>query len=214
MRLGQMFPASLILVHGAGSGPWVFQGWESSFPRLFVVAVDLHAGLDISTASMQDYTDNIIAAAGGLPRPIALCGWSMGGLAALQAAEDLQPHSVVLIEPSPPGEVQGFDGEVRLRAGVFDVERVYGRFPPGMPSRPESVQARLERKRGVSIPSLLSPSLVICGEEFREARGMSVAAFYGSELLYYPGLSHWDLVLDPQVRAAIVKFLNKERSPS
>jgi pimeloyl-ACP methyl ester carboxylesterase len=101
---GQTFPASLILVHGAGSGPWVFQGWESSFPGLSVVAVDLHAGLLVSTASMRDYTDNIIAAAEGLPRPIALCGWSMGGLAALQAAGDLQPHSMVLIEPSPPGE--------------------------------------------------------------------------------------------------------------
>lgn len=211
---GQTFPASLILVHGAGSGPWVFQGWESSFPGLSVVAVDLHAGLLVSTASMRDYTDNIIAAAEGLPRPIALCGWSMGGLAALQAAGDLQPHSMVLIEPSPPGEVQGFDSEVRLTAGVFDPERVYGRFPPAMPPRPESERARLERKRGVSVPSLLCPSLVICGEEFRQERGTSVATFYGSELLYYPGLGHWDIVLDPQVRAAIARFIYKERAPT
>ena len=130
------------------------------------LAVDLHAGLDVSTASMRGYSDNIVAAAESLSRPVALCGWSMGGLAALQAATHLRPHSIALIEPSPPGEVQGFDSKVRLTGGVFDPERVYGRFPPGMPSRPESLRARRERKRGVSVPSLLCHRLSFVGRSF------------------------------------------------
>jgi len=200
-------PASLLLVHGAGSGPWVFRGWETSFPGLSVFAVDLQAGLDVARASMQDYADSIIDAARGLPRPVALCGWSMGGLVALQAAGGIQPHSVVLIEASPPAEVQGFRDDVDPVVGTFDPEAVYGRFPPCMSSRPESLWARLERKRGISVPSLPCPSLVICGEDFPDERGTALAALYGSEVLHYPGLRHWDLVLDPRVREALSKFL-------
>ncbi len=200
-------PASLVLVHGAGSGPWVFRGWESSFPGLSVFAVDLQAGLDVARASMQDYADNIIRAARGLPVPVALCGWSMGGLVALQAAGRIQPHSVVLLEASPPVEVQGLRDDIEPAEGTFDPEEVYGRFPRCMPSRPESLWARLERKRGISIPSLPCPSLVICGEDFRDERGTTLAALYGSEVLYYPGLHHWDLIFDPRVREALCKFL-------
>ncbi len=73
-------PSSLLLVHGAGSGPWVYAGWADSFPDLFVSAVDLQAGLDVAVASHDDYACNVVAAAAELPKPVSLCGWSMGGL--------------------------------------------------------------------------------------------------------------------------------------
>jgi hypothetical protein len=37
---------SLLLVHGAGSGPWIFDAWPASFSNLDVRAVDLHEQLD------------------------------------------------------------------------------------------------------------------------------------------------------------------------
>jgi hypothetical protein len=43
---------------------------------------------------------------------------------------------------------------------------VYGSFPSDMRARPESLFARAERKRGISVPSLPCPSLVIYGDEF------------------------------------------------
>jgi len=200
-------PSSLLLVHGAGSGPWVYEGWDGDFPTLHVAVVDLHENLDVSRASMGDYADSVVATAATLPRPAALCGWSMGGLAVLQAAERVEPHSVILLEASAPAEIQGFEPDVELTEGTFDPEAVYGAFPSGVPARPESSLARAERKRGISVPSLPCASLVIYGDEFREERGVAVARLYGSSELYVPGLDHWGIVQDRRVREAIANFL-------
>jgi hypothetical protein len=132
----------------------------------------------------------------------------MGGLAVLQAAGWVRPHSVVLLETSPPAEAQGFDESVEPRPGSFDPQEVYGAFPAGMPARPESLLARHERKRGVSVPSLPCPSLVVVGDAFREERGAPVAAVYGSQLVELTGLDHWDLVRSPEVRRVIAAFLS------
>jgi dienelactone hydrolase len=170
-------------------------------------AVDLQAGLDVAKARHADYAAAVVRAAAGLPDPVALCGWSMGGLVVLEAAQRLELHSVVLIEPSPPAEVQGFDGSVEPHPGVFDPEEAYGPFAAGMAARPESLLARAERKRGISVPSLACPSLVIAGDEFRRERGSAVAELYGSELVEFGGLGQWDLVRSPDVRVAVAEFL-------
>ena len=185
----------------------MFDGWSEDFPGVDVAAVDLQAGLDVAHASHEDYARIVVEAARGLPAPVALCGWSMGGLAVLQAADRVQPHSVVLLETSPPAEAQGVDESVEPRAGSFDPEEVYGAFPAGMRARPESLLARLERKRGISVPSLPCPSLVVVGDEFRDERGARVAEVYGSELIDFPGLSHWDLVRSPEARVVVRRFL-------
>jgi pimeloyl-ACP methyl ester carboxylesterase len=200
-------PASLLLVHGAGSGPWVFEGWADDFPSVRVATVDLQDGLDVASASMGDYAQRVAEVAATLPQPVALCGWSMGGLVVLQAANAVSPQSVILIEASPPGEVQGFDSRVEPEAGTFDPAVVYGPFPPGMPARPESSLARAERKRGMSVPSLPCPSLVIYGDEFREERGLLLVQLYRSKSRDFPGLNHWGLVGDRRVREEIACFL-------
>jgi pimeloyl-ACP methyl ester carboxylesterase len=190
----------LLLAHGAGSGPWVFDGWAGAFPDLDVEAVDLMAGLNVAEASMSNYAAVIVRAAEWLPRPVALCGWSSGGLAAMMAARQAEADFLILLETSPPGEVQGFDESVELRAGTFEPEETYGAFPPGMRARPESLLARGERKRGVSVAELPCPALVVYGDEFPEERGRALAAFYGAEERAFPGLDHWGLVLDESVR--------------
>jgi pimeloyl-ACP methyl ester carboxylesterase len=204
-------PASLVLVHGAGSGPWVYQDWPETFPSLCVDSVDLQEGLEVSSASMDDYAERVVTAARALPQPVSLCGWSMGGLVVLQAAERVRPYSVILIEASPPGEVQGFNPEAKIASGTFDPEVVYGAFPSGAQARPESLPARAERKRGISVPSLPCPSLVIYGHEFPDERGTAIARLYGSNEREFPGLDHWDLVRDESVREAIAGFLGAFR---
>jgi hypothetical protein len=134
----------------------------------------------------------------------------MGGLVVLLAAIRSRPHSIVLLEPSPPGEVQGFDPSVSPAPGTFDPEEAYGPFPAGYRARPESSFARAERKRGISVPSLPCPLLVICGDEFRAERGEAVARVYGSNVAYLPGRNHWDLVLDPGVLQHVAQFLGVE----
>lgn len=206
-RTARTHATSILLIHGAGSGPWVFDGWQEAFPGCAVEAVDLQDGLDPARASMHDYAQNVIAAARTLPEPLTLCGWSMGGLVALQAAAVVQPDMLVLLEASAPAEVQGFNPSVELVRGTFDAEAEYGRFPPGMRARPESLLARAERKRGISVPSLPCPSLVVYGLDFREERGRALAALYRSYELEFPHLHHFELVLDPQVREEIARLL-------
>jgi len=139
---------SLLLVHGAGSGPWVFEGWAAHFPNLAVEALDLHAGRDVGRASMNEYGDAVAVASADLPRPLTLLGWSMGGLVALMAAERVRRRAVVVLESSPHGEDQGFHLEIPLVQGVFDPREIYGPFPAGMPSRPESSLARPSANEG------------------------------------------------------------------
>ncbi len=156
---------------------------------------------------MTTYAAAVIAAALRLNPPVALCGWSMGGLTVLHVAPVVKPHSVIVLEPSPPTEVQGFHPEVPLAFGTFDPEEVYGPAAPGERCRPESLLARSERKRGISVPSLPCPSLVVYGDTLPPERGGLVAAFYGSEEAYFPSFTHWDIVADPRVRVAIARFL-------
>jgi pimeloyl-ACP methyl ester carboxylesterase len=196
-----------VLVHGAGSGPWVFDGWAEEFAGVVVESVDLQENLDVGKATHADYARRLAEAAAGLPAPLALCGWSMGGLVALQAAADIEPQSVVLLDPSPPAEAQGVDESVEPKSGTFDPEEVYGSFPAGMRARPESLLARGERKRGISIPSLPCRSLVVASGAFLEERGTPVAEVYGSELVELPALDHWGLVRAPAARDVVAGFL-------
>lgn len=200
-----------MLVHGAASGPWVFDAWADGFPGLVVEAVDLHAGLNVAEASMSNYVKIVERAADWLPRPLALCGWSMGGLVAMLAADHVRPDRLVLLEPSPPAEVQGVDRTVELRSGTYAGEAAYGTFPAGIPSRPESSLARAERKRGLSVAQLNCPTLVVYGNEFPDERGQAVARYYGAEELSLPGLDHWGLMLDERCREAVARWLLSAR---
>lgn len=132
-----------------------------------------------------------------------LCRWSMGGLAALQVAERIRPRVLILIEPSPPGEIQGFDQDVELSTGTFDPEAVYGPFPPGQLARLESSLARSQRKRGIAVPSIPCPALAVYGSEFTQERDRAIAQFYGGKEIVFPELDHWGPVLDPRVPRAL-----------
>jgi pimeloyl-ACP methyl ester carboxylesterase len=177
----------------------VFEGWDGR-------AVDLQAGLNVAAASMLNYEAVVACDAGLMPRPLCLVGWSMGGLAAMMAARRVAPEALALLEPSPPTEVQGFDETVPIEEGTLDPERVYGTFPMGVAARPDSLLARAERKRGVSVPPLACPMLVVYGDELGAERGRPVAAFYRAEERHIAGASHWDLVLGEDARYAVAAW--------
>ncbi|HEX2056918.1 MAG TPA: alpha/beta fold hydrolase [Actinomycetota bacterium] len=194
-----------MLVHGAGSGPWVFDSWTAP-EGVELVAVDLHEGVDVGAASMDEYAAVVRRACATARPPVALCGWSMGGLVAMMAADAPGVEALVLLEPSPPAEVQG-TSDVPDADGTFDPEEVYGEFPPGMRARPESHRARADRKRGISVLRLPRRLLVVYGDEFAEDRGRALARFYEIPEAYFPGIDHWGLVLDERVRATVLEFV-------
>jgi pimeloyl-ACP methyl ester carboxylesterase len=172
------------------------------------VAPDLHEGLDVARASMEDFAHAIVRAAEGLPRPLALCGWSLGGLAAMMAAERVVPDRLVLLEPSAPAGTAGTDPTVPLEHGLLDPVQTYGAFPEGQRARPDSLLARGERKRGISVPSLPCATLVVYGDDLPADRGAALAAHYGAGALHVPGGTHWDLVLDPEIRRRVAEWLS------
>ncbi len=197
----------MLLVHGAGNGPWIFDDWADAFPPVALRTVDLHENVDIRRASMNHYANTVERVAGRCPRPLAVVAWSMGGLITMMAAETLDAICLVVLEPSPPAEIQGRTPSSTIEPGTFDPEAAYGSFPPGIRSRRESTLARAERKTGISVPTLPCPSLVVSGTEFSDQRGSRVAALYGSDKLRFPLLDHWGLVLDRRVRVAIATHL-------
>lgn len=201
-------PRTVLLVHGAGNGPWIFEDWADTFPPSTLCAVDLQDDVHIQRASMNHYANAIGRAARRRSRPLATVAWSMGGLVAMMAAEAPRAMCLVLLEPSPPAEIQGWHPSgSTIDPGTFDPEAVYGPFPPGIQSRPESSLARAERKAGISVPTLPCPSLVVSGSEFPVGRGSRVAALYRSDELRFPRFDHWGLVREQRVRAAIAEHL-------
>jgi len=204
---GDLPTATILLIHGAGSGPWIFNDWPAHFPHLTVEAVDLQANLDVNRASMADYAGAVVTAAQRLPQPVSLCGWSMGGLVALQASRVLRLQSLVLIESSSPAEIQGLHQHIDLAAGSFDPEQEYGSFPDGYRARAESLRARSEWKRGISVPQVSCPVLVIYGREFPVDRGQSVARLYNAVDQCFPDLDHWGLVLDSRVPELVAHYV-------
>lgn len=200
---------TVVLVHGSGSGPWVFDGWEEELPGFDLVPVDLQAGLDVARATMRDYAAAVAGAVDMCARPVAVCAWSLGGLAALLAAADCRPDALVLLEASPPLEIQG-PRDVEPRPGTFDPEDAGGPFPPGVRSRPESALATGERDRGVSVPALPAGMrvLAVAGASYLHERGLGYAERYGAEVLDAGGASHWDLVRDPAIRRRIAGWLS------
>ena len=195
----------IVLVHGASSGPWCFHGWAEQFPQADVRVPDLQEGLDVAHATMTQYADRVVAAAGD--GSAVLCGWSMGGLVAMMAALRCRPAALVVIEPSVPQEIDGGDPDWPVEAGTYDAESTYGDTVARLRHRPESLTARGERKRGISVPGFACPVLVVAGCDYLATRGRPVADRYGAELLEFPELDHVQLVTDPRVRTAIAGWV-------
>lgn len=200
-------PKSLLLVHGVCTRPSVFRDWLGSFGTLEVCAVDLQDGLDVAQASMSDYCRRVVTAARSLPRPVVLCGWSVGALVALQAADRADATGVVMLDPSLPGEVRGFHPDIPIRQGLFENEQEYEPFPPEVETRPDSLVARSERQRGIPAPEIKCRSIVLASGGFAPEESQKVADLYRAPFKLFPDLDHFTLVRDQGPRRTVSEFL-------
>lgn len=197
---------TLVLVHGAASGPWVFDAWPGRWPGYDARIPDLQDGLDVGHASMADYAARVTAAA--TPGAVVV-GWSMGGLVAMLAAAELTPAALVVIEPSPPMQAGRADPDVVVEPGTYDAAEVYGPVSDPSQTRPESALARAERLRGISVPRIACPMLVVAGRDYLDTRGRPVADFYRAHLLEFPDLDHGELVSEPEVCDAVRSWVDR-----
>jgi len=127
---------TIVMVHGAFCGGWVFDRFRTPFEAAgyTVITPDLrgHGAADHAQAvvnlSMKDYVADIAALCASLPEPPVLLGHSMGGLVAQLAARRAAIGALVLLAPSPPWGVASSSIEEAVTA--FGVQMM-GSFSSG-----------------------------------------------------------------------------------
>jgi pimeloyl-ACP methyl ester carboxylesterase len=216
----------VILVHGAANAASVWTYWQPAlaahgFPSY---AIDLRGhgashAIDLSRTTMSDYAEDVLALTRQLSAPAVLVGWSMGGLVAMMAAEQLPALAWIGLAPSTPSVER--DPGTPVRQGEFGPEE-YGitdldpaskqpaMFDLDLEERAvalgslgrESRYARDERAAGVVVRGVDCPALVVTSTgdpQWPRARydGMHIPV----EHMSVDGASHWGLVLNRRVIA-------------
>lgn len=117
---------SLLFIAGGYHGAWCFSHYLDYFEHAGIgcYAIDLpgHGALADSLSPNQDMAElatSLIEACRALARPLVLVGHSIGALPALMAAKQLDPAGVILLAPSPPGNLPGALPLRSIAVGAF-----------------------------------------------------------------------------------------------
>ncbi len=209
----------IVLVHGAANSAAVWTYWQQELVALGWAshAIDLRGhgrseAIDLSSASMSDYADDVRSLIGQLDRKPVVIGWSMGGLVAMMVAASGDAIACVTLAPSTPSRSR--DPNAVLRPGIFGAE-FYGITSddpddqPAMPDLdreervvalsslgPESQYARDDRKAGIVIETLPCPLMIVTGGADRLwPRNKYDDLWLPAKRIEIEGASHWGLVL-------------------
>ncbi|MGB6104397.1 MAG: alpha/beta hydrolase [Pusillimonas sp.] len=105
---------ALVFVHGGYHGAWCFSHYLDYFAqrRIGCYALDLPGHGALAAGMRPDMGVEFLAArlvecVAKLARPVVLVGHSVGAIPVMRAAMDLDLHGLVLMAPSPPGNLPG-----------------------------------------------------------------------------------------------------------
>ncbi|HLF79844.1 MAG TPA: alpha/beta fold hydrolase [Dehalococcoidia bacterium] len=136
-----MYP-SIILVHGAATGAWIWDAWRRHLQPFGwdVNVLDLRGHgrslpADLGAVTMEDYLADLESVAGQIAvfkgaHPI-VGGWGMGGLLALMyAATHPETPALLLFSPDQPLEIAGKASieELRRHPGAVLTPEAFGVF--------------------------------------------------------------------------------------
>lgn len=124
---------SVLLIHGAASGAWIWSAWRRNLAALGwqAIVIDLRGHgrsipIDLSAVTLEDYVSDVasvtvqIEAAQGV-HPVIM-GWDMGGMVAMMyAATHPETPGLVLLEPPRPLEAGGKEPMETVRKFSGDV---------------------------------------------------------------------------------------------
>ena len=225
----------LLFIHGAANGAWVWEFWRREMKALGWDAnvLDLrgHGGsmpVDFSAVTMEDYVADVESVTPQIEARLGRCpviiGWSMGGLVAMMyAARHPATPALVLLEPSPPEQVQGRGTAAELsKLPIAAIgPEAYGLYPRDRErsraalaglndaelsavlaysaGAQESGLARRQRKAGIIVGAgaIRCPVLVVYGEagdHFTPEMSRRLALFLGAETRSVADAGHWALV--------------------
>lgn len=105
----------LLFVHGAYHGAWCWSAWlrRCRNEGRAAAAIDVrgHGGLPVTSrlkeAGVRDYAADVAAAMARFDTPPVLVGHSLGALVVALAAATAPASGLVLLTPSPPGQLEG-----------------------------------------------------------------------------------------------------------
>lgn len=206
---------TVLLVHGwqgrgAQLAPFVPALLAAGY-RVATFDAPAHGDTPGATSSLFAFRDAILAAHDALGPFHALVSHSMGGAAAILAADEAGGRQLAgryaLI--CPPNDVRDFTAELTRALGLSEATR-------------HEVHRRLERRFGRSLASMRAPDLVARRPEplllvhdrgDREVpfdRGEAIArAWPGAELVATEGLGHRRILADPAVVARVVAHVTR-----
>jgi pimeloyl-ACP methyl ester carboxylesterase len=227
----------LIFVPGGYHGAWCFALWmreleQQAWPS---GAIDVrgHGGLqqngDFPKAGVEAMAADVKVASGHLDEPPILCGHSLGALLVAVAAQSIEVAGLVLLAPSPPGNLPGAkkvptvsdDAVVQPPSIDEAMQRFYPRWnEPNIasmlerltPESPRLLNDRYQLRIPVDAGRINAPALCIStglDDHARHPPGQdeAVATFYGADHHHLPNASHC-LMVDPDWHEGLDIILN------
>lgn len=211
---------TILFVHGAWLGAWVFRNYEKYFSEFGVpiALIDLrgHGGLSqdelFLASGQQEMADDVVEACAVIDREMIIAGHSAGAAVAAVAASRCSSKGLILLAPSPPAQLLGLlpckaeiEGEA-VRPGPL--EKIRKKFVPNLSLEEAEVfasklvcesPALLNDRRLLRVTidreRIVGPTLCIAAEfedaEFHaEGQDEQTAAFYDAEYHLLKGAGH------------------------
>jgi len=215
---------TLLFVHGGYHGAWCFAHYLRHFDSRGIpsAAMDMrgHGGLprdaDFHLQGVRDMAEDVVAASAALPGPPVLVGHSAGALVAAVAGETAEPSGMVLLAPSPPGQLECLSplpeqpeghplsppDEATCREKFLAGETIADISPFTerlCPESPRLLNDRYTLRIHVDRPAYGMPALCLAAELDTGAlhppgQDLEVARFFGAEFHELAGMPHCMMV--------------------
>jgi len=227
------FKSPLVLVHGVWSGAWCWQSWATHFCNLGwdSIAIDLRRRSaqnpmgNLHSLSFSDCVKDLGEVIRSFSTPPVLLAMNLGALMALKVCEQTKPSALILVSPSPPGNLAAARSrpqrllwlKYRLlillhRPIQIDEKDLRAYFLTPLPENLQSALARqtvpessvlvrefLQPRAHLEPGSLSYPTLALGGSDDHitpAATTNRMAAWLGGEFKEYPGQGHWLIAHD------------------
>ncbi len=231
---------TIVFLHGAYQGWWVYENWQEYFAQVGWRTVSLslrnHPGSysiedqEFLKLQPEDYVSDVLRVTEWLETPCVLVAHSMGGVVGQKAAERLPDLAALILLASGPPQGLGASRSKDLpydSPSIPDYQQVkrhmfgniddadYAEFHSRLVPETPSVMNQTGRGRVSVDPALIrSPVLAVDAEHDRNQFGPVYADFYSGDYIRVPGASH-ALMQGPwgmQVANAIHCWLNSRVS--
>lgn len=233
---------SLLFVPGAYHGAWCYAHYLRYFAQagLGCAALDLrgHGALQpdaaFASTTIADLAEDVISALDALGGPAVVVGHSMGALPALLAAQARPVAGVVLMAPSPPGDLPGALGlpavpagglraapgapEIRARFLATTAERDVSAVSQRLCAEsPEVLNDRYLLRVAVDAASINAPGLCLeagldTHDRHPPGQDMAIARRYGFSHAVLAGQPHCMMYADEwQISAAAILAWHREQ---